>query len=72
LAEKVADVRVEHPIHLLALQTDRQRVQRVVRATPRTKSVREATEVRLVDRVEHLDDGPLKNLVLQRGDAERS
>src|SRR6476661_895761 len=50
LAEKVADVRVEHPVHLLALQTDRQRVQRVVGATPVTKSVGKATEVRLVDR----------------------
>src|SRR5437667_2592065 len=39
---------------------------------PRTESVREPEEVGLVDRVEHLDDGALDDLVLQRGNAERS
>jgi hypothetical protein len=42
-----------------------------VRAAPRSKPVGEADEVRLVDAVEHLDDGPLEDLVLQRGDTER-
>src|SRR5437870_5737557 len=36
-----------------------------------SNTVREAQEVRLVDRVEYLDDGTLDDLVLQRGDAER-
>ena len=50
---------------------DRQRVQRIVLAAPRPESVREAEKVLLVDGVEHLDDGPLDDLVLQRGNAER-
>ena len=53
LAEEIADVRVEHPVHLLAVQTDRERVQCVVRGTPRAESVGETTEVRLVDRAPH-------------------
>jgi hypothetical protein len=31
----------------------------------------ETQEVLLVDRVQHLNDGPLDELVLQRGDAQR-
>ena len=41
-----------------------------MRAAPRPEPVGEAQEVRLVDGVEHLDDGPLDDLVLQRGDGE--
>ena len=69
LVEKVADIRVEHPVHLLPLDPHRQRIQRVMRASPRPEPVGEAQEVRLVDGVEHLDDGPLDDLVFQRGDA---
>jgi hypothetical protein len=71
LAEEVADVRVQHPVHLLAREADRQRVQRVVRLAPRPEPVGEAPEVHLVDSVQHLDDGPLKNLVLQRGNTQQ-
>jgi hypothetical protein len=42
-----------------------------VRVAPWPEPVREAQEVRLVDGVEHSDDGPLDDLVLQRGDAGR-
>jgi hypothetical protein len=35
------------------------------------ESVREPEEVRFVDGVEHLDDGALDDLVLQRGNSER-
>ena len=41
-------------------------------AAPRPEPVREAEKVRLVDGVEHLDGGALNDLVLQRGNAERS
>jgi site-specific DNA recombinase len=71
LAEKVADVRVEHPVHLLPPDPDRQRVQRVMRASARPEPVGEAQEVRLVNSVQYLDDSPLDDLVLQRGDAQR-
>jgi hypothetical protein len=39
---------------------------------PGPKPIREAREVGLVDRVEHLDDRALDDLVFQRGDPERS
>ncbi len=44
----------------------RQRVQRLMRVAPWPEPVGEAQEVRLVDGVEYLDDGPLDDLVLQR------
>ena len=71
LAEKVADIRVEHPVHLLPADPHRQRIQRVVRASARPEPVGEAQEVRLVDGVQHPDDGTLDDLVFQRGDAQR-
>jgi hypothetical protein len=42
-----------------------------MRAAPRPEPVREPEEVLLVDGVQHLDQRPLKDLVLQRGDSER-
>jgi len=69
--EEIADVRVEHPVHLLPLDPDRERIQRMMRAAPRPETVGEAQEVHLVDGVEHLDDGALEDLVLQRGNAKR-
>ena len=71
IGEEVADIRIEHPVHPLPPDPDRERIQRVMRIAPRPKPVGEAQKVHLVDGVEHLDDGPLDNLVLQRGDAER-
>src|SRR6266545_472357 len=41
-------------------------------AAPGSESIREAEKVLLVDGVHHLDRRALDNLVLQRGDAERS
>ena len=69
--EAVTDVRVKHPVHLLARDPDRQSVQRLMRGTPRPKPVRETKKVLLVDPVQHLDHRPLQNLVLQRSDPER-
>ena len=70
--EELADIRVEHPVHVLPLDPDRERIQRVMRATSRPEPVGETPEIHLIDGVEHLDDGPLNNLVFQRGDAERA
>jgi hypothetical protein len=69
--EEVADIRVEHPAHLLVVDPGRERIQRVMRAASRSESIREADEVRLVDAVQHLHDGTLQDLVLQRRDTER-
>jgi site-specific DNA recombinase len=71
LAEKVLNVRVKHPAHPLGLDPHRERVQRIMLAAPRPKPIREAPEVHLVDGVEHLDDRPLNDLVLQRSDPQR-
>ena len=70
-SEEVADVSVEHPVHLLARDPDRERVQRIMRRAPRPEPVGETKEVALIDRVQHLDQRPLEDLVLQRGDPER-
>jgi hypothetical protein len=41
-----------------------------MRAAPRPEPVRESPEVHLVDGIQHPDDGPLDDLVLQRGDGD--
>jgi len=64
------DVGIEHPIHLSRSDPNRQRIQRLVWTTSRSKSVRETQEVLLVDRVQHLASGTLDDLVFQRGNAE--
>ncbi len=69
--EELADIRVEHPVHLLAHDPDRQGIQRVMRGASRPKPIRESEEVLFVDRVQHLDDRPLDDLVLQRCDTKR-
>jgi hypothetical protein len=71
VGEELADIRVEHPVHLLLFDPDRERIQRVMRAAPGPKTIGETPEIHLVDGVEHLDDGPLGDLVFQRGDTER-
>ena len=54
MAEKnPRDVGIEHPPHVLPLDSHRQRVERIVRSAPRSESVGEAEKVRLVDRVKH-------------------
>ena len=70
--EELADIRVEHPTHIPPSYSDRERVQRMMRAASRPEPVGETQEIHLVDGVEYLDDGPLENLVFQRGDAQRS
>jgi len=72
LAEKVADIRVEHPVHLLPPDPHRQRIQRVMRTSARPEPVGEAPEVLLIDGVQHLHHRTLEDLVLQGGDAERA
>ena len=54
LAEKVADIRVQHPVHFLPVDPGRQRVQRIMRPAPWPEPVGKSPEVRLVHRVQHL------------------
>jgi len=69
--EVVLEIQVEHPVHLLSHDPGDERIQRVMRAAPGPKPVGEPEKVRLVDGVQHLDQRPLQDLVLQRGDTER-
>jgi hypothetical protein len=69
--EELAEIRVEHPVHAPRLDRGGERIQRIMRAAPRPKPIRETEEVRLVDGVQNLDERPLKDLVLQRSDTKR-
>ena len=69
--EEATDVRVEHPVHLLLSTPTANASTRRAGCVPAGTHKR-SQEVLLVDGVEHLDDGPLDDLVLQRGYAERS
>jgi hypothetical protein len=67
-----SDIGIQYPVHLRALDPNNERIQRIVRAAPRSESVREPKEVFLVDRVEHRNSRPLDDLVLQGGNRERA
>src|SRR2546423_1926078 len=68
--EEIADIRIEHPVHLLPQDPHRQRIQRIMRFASRPETVGEAEEVGLVDGVKYLDGRPLDYFVLQRRDSE--
>ena len=68
----LTEIRVEHPIHALSLDPERERIQRMMRAATRPVPIRKTKKVRLVDAVQHFDHRPLEDLVLKRGDPERS
>jgi hypothetical protein len=69
--EERPDVGVEDPVHRPPGDPEGERIQRIVLGAPRSEPVGEAEEVRLVDRVQHLHQRPLDDLVLERRDAER-
>ena len=61
-----ADVGVQYEAHLLAVDPDAERIQRVMRATSWPEPIRQSEEVFLVDRVQQLGHCPLDNLILKR------
>src|SRR6266545_1673579 len=69
--EESTDIGVEHPVHPLRRDPDRESIERPMRAAPRPEPVREPEKVDLIDRVQDPDDRALDQLVLQRGNAER-
>ena len=69
--EEPRDVGVQDPVHLAPVDPDRQRIQRIMLATPGPEPVAEPQEVFLPDRVQHFHQRPLDDLVLQRCDAQR-
>ena len=48
--EEATDVRIEHPIHLLPLQSDDERIERLMGTAARTEPIGEALEVDLINR----------------------
>src|SRR5665213_1035308 len=68
--EEPADIRIEHPVYLLAHDSDRQRIKRIVRSASRPKAIREAAKVALVNGVHHFNHGALQDFILHRRDAE--
>jgi site-specific DNA recombinase len=70
--EERPNIRVEDPIDPPLPQPVRERVQRIVLSTLRPEPVTEPQEFRLVDRRQDRRHGRLDNLVLQRGNAQRS
>src|SRR4029077_21248110 len=67
---KLPDVGIEHPVHFLRSDPNRQRIQRLVWATPWSESIRESQEVLFIDRVQYLDGGTLDDLIFQRRNPE--
>src|SRR3984957_15375684 len=70
--EKASNVGVQHPVHLAAHQPHIQRIQRLMRTLSRTKTVREALEVHLINLIEDGHHSLLNNFVLQRRDSQRT
>ena len=65
------DVCIQYPVHVLALDSNRQSVQRIVLAAPLAKSIRESKEVRLMDVVQYGHHRLLNHFVLQCGYSQR-
>ena len=72
LIKERRDIRIQYPVHLLALQRDRQRIQRIMLAASRPKPVRESQKVLFIDRIQNGNDCLLYDLLLQRGNAQRA
>jgi hypothetical protein len=70
--EEPGNVGVQYPVLRCAFDPDAERIQRIMLAASGSEAVREPEEVFLVDRVQHLDQRALDDLVLQRRDAERA
>jgi hypothetical protein len=72
MVKEPANVRIQHPVHPLPMESHTQRIQRLVRVATRPEPVREAFEVHLVNLIENGHHRLLNNLVLQRRDAQRA
>ena len=70
--EEAGNIRIDDPVHFGTDDRGCQCIQRIVLAATRPESVTEAHEIRLVDRIEHLHQRTLQDLVLQRRDRQRS
>jgi hypothetical protein len=69
VVEKSSDIGVQNVVHLLLQERVRQRIQRLMLAAPRTKTIREAEKVFLVNLIEDGNHGLLDSLVFQSRDS---
>ena len=65
IVEKAAYVAIQNVVHLSLLNRDRQCIQRIMLAAPRTKAIREAEKVFLVDLIEDGDRCGLDDFIFQ-------
>src|SRR5664279_5817992 len=72
MVKEPPNVRIEHPVHPLRLDTHTERIQRLMGVASRPEPIRKAFEVHLINLIENGHHGLLNNLVLQRRDAQRS
>src|SRR5499427_3624165 len=70
VVEKAADISVQNVVHLLLQECKRQRIQRIMLAAPRAKSIREAEKVLFVNLVEDGGHSVLDDFVLQGRDSQ--
>src|SRR5258708_7609469 len=68
--EKASNVGIKNVVHLLPQERVRQRIQRLMLAAPRAKSIRETEKVFLVDLVEDGNHGLLDKFVFDSRDRE--
>src|SRR3989475_7764914 len=68
--EKSSNVGIKHVVHLLLQERVRQRIQRLMLAAPRAKSVGEAEKVFLINLVEDGDHGMLDKFVFDSRDRQ--
>src|SRR5271157_2394027 len=70
VVEKASNVGVKHVVHFLLQERVRQRIQRIVLAAPRSKTIRETEKVFLVNLVEDSDHSLLDDFVLHSRDSQ--
>src|ERR1700751_3996484 len=68
--EEPTDVRIKHPVDIALLNAHRHRIERIMWAATRSKSIGESAKLFLVDGVQHCHRGPLDDLIFQCRDAD--
>ena len=63
------NVRIEHPVHPLPVESHAQRIQRLVWASSGPEPIRKASKIHLVNLIEDGHHGLLNNFVLQCRDS---
>ena len=70
--EKAPNVSIENPVHFLPGDSHPERIQRIVRASPRSEPIREPKKILFVNLIEDRHHCMLDDLVLQRSDPQRT